>query len=236
MVFSLEKQSWPAELKPIVMETSLFIRHSYEDDFLERHRSGDESTKRLNKIKQIQENAFLWGREKARREEFEQNMKNGVPTPDPDETSFIKESKLPPLKFKTFESISNLNSRQLSKLNRKSKSKKGSEGIVIIKQITLKSKKTTIEPKSAIGMTELPVLSMMKQPNKQKSEMIRMGTMLKRQGSSRDVVKKMPATKTKTIIGEHKRKPTIKGEAGLPLDQNERAQSNLSEPHMLHEN
>jgi hypothetical protein len=43
--------------------------------------------------------------------------------------------------------MSNLNARQLSKLNKKSKSKKGSDGYVILKQATLKSKKTTIELK-----------------------------------------------------------------------------------------
>lgn len=96
LAFSLEKQSWPAELKAIVIETTHFIRSSYEGDFLEKHRSGDESTKRLNKINQLQENASLWCREKAMREEFEKNMKNGVTTPEPDESQLIKESKQPP--------------------------------------------------------------------------------------------------------------------------------------------
>jgi len=40
--------------------------------------------------------------------------------------------------------------------------------------------------------------------------------MLKRQGSVRDMIKKMPSTKTKTLLGDHRRKPTIKGEAGPP--------------------
>jgi len=49
----------------------------------------------LKKINQLQENAFLWSREKAMREEFEKNMKNGVPTAESDESQLIKENKQP---------------------------------------------------------------------------------------------------------------------------------------------
>ena len=102
-------------------------------------------------------------------------MKNGSLKPEP-----VKEPKVQQqAKIKAFESMTNLNSRQLIKLNKSAKrltSKKDFAGIVVLRSAVLKTKKTMMDLKSKLP--EVPgVPSMMA---KAKSDTKQAGILMKK--------------------------------------------------------